>query len=194
MTGIIWSARWAIAVVPKVVRDGVFYLSPNAGPSLLAGKGCHENYFNFAWSEVDNLHEAMGQYVARPSWLQERLYPGAELSGSAMTRWPGFKRFFEGAVAGEVYTKLGQKDSCRAEIKPFLAQRQGRTPSSSSLAGRHGASASSSQYAQAGAHLARFPCSARRSHFDQVILGAVGEGPFALWRRSTRGMTGLCNM
>ena len=47
MTGIIWS-NLALAVVPKVVREGVFYISPNAGPSPLAGKGCHENYFNVA--------------------------------------------------------------------------------------------------------------------------------------------------
>ncbi|MBU0986426.1 MAG: ABC transporter substrate-binding protein, partial [Proteobacteria bacterium] len=39
MTGIIWS-NLAITVVPKAVRTGVFYISPNAGPSLLAGKGC----------------------------------------------------------------------------------------------------------------------------------------------------------
>ena len=37
MTGIIWS-NLAIAVVPKVVRESVFYISPNAGPSLLAGR------------------------------------------------------------------------------------------------------------------------------------------------------------
>src|SRR5690606_7117999 len=48
MTGIIWS-NLAMAVVPNVVNQGVFYLSPNAGPSQLAGKQCHENYFNVAW-------------------------------------------------------------------------------------------------------------------------------------------------
>ncbi|MDJ0822611.1 MAG: ABC transporter substrate-binding protein, partial [Paracoccaceae bacterium] len=56
MTGIIWS-NLAMAVVPASVNQGVFYLSPNAGPSQLAGPGCHENYFNVAWQN-DNLHEA----------------------------------------------------------------------------------------------------------------------------------------
>ena len=37
LTGIIWS-NLAIAVVPAAVQQGKFYLSPNAGPSLLAGK------------------------------------------------------------------------------------------------------------------------------------------------------------
>src|SRR3546814_3456432 len=61
MTGIVWS-NLALAVVPKVVRADVFYISPNAGPSQLAGRQCHPNYFNVAWQN-DNLHEAVGQYV-----------------------------------------------------------------------------------------------------------------------------------
>ena len=44
ITGIIFS-NVAMAVVPKVVREDVVYLSPNAGPSKLAGKGCNSNYF-----------------------------------------------------------------------------------------------------------------------------------------------------
>ena len=39
LTGIIWS-NLAMAVVPAAVNQGKFYLSPNAGPSALAGKGC----------------------------------------------------------------------------------------------------------------------------------------------------------
>lgn len=37
LTGIIWS-NLAMAVVPAVTAQGKFYLSPNAGPSPLAGK------------------------------------------------------------------------------------------------------------------------------------------------------------
>ena len=61
LTGIIWS-NLAMAVVPAATAQGKFYLSPNAGPSALAGKGCHENYFNVAWQN-DNLHEAAGAYA-----------------------------------------------------------------------------------------------------------------------------------
>ncbi len=78
LTGIIWS-NLALAVVPSAVADGVFYISPNAGPSQLAGKGCNRNYFNVAWQN-DNLHEAMGQYMAN-NGLREGLHPGAQLSG-----------------------------------------------------------------------------------------------------------------
>ena len=61
LTGIIWS-NLAMAVVPATVNQDKFYLSPNAGPSQLAGKGCHKNYFNVAWQN-DNLHEAAGGYA-----------------------------------------------------------------------------------------------------------------------------------
>ena len=44
LTGIIWS-NLAMAVVPAVTAQGKFYLSPNAGPSQLAGQACHPNYF-----------------------------------------------------------------------------------------------------------------------------------------------------
>jgi len=106
MTGIIFS-NVAMAVVPKLVRDGIIYLSPNAGPSQLAGQGCHENYFNVAWQN-DNLHEAMGAYVTQQGfdnvYLLAPNYPAGQ---DALT---GFKRFYKGGVAGEVYTQLGQTD------------------------------------------------------------------------------------
>ena len=77
MTGIIWS-NLAMAVVPAVTNQNVFYLSPNAGPSLLAGRGCHENYFNVAWQN-DNLHEAAGAYANnagyKNSFIMAPTYP-----------------------------------------------------------------------------------------------------------------------
>ncbi|MBT3204569.1 MAG: ABC transporter substrate-binding protein [Gammaproteobacteria bacterium] len=106
MTGIVFS-NVAMAVVPKVVKDDVFYISPNAGPSALAGKGCHENYFNAAWQN-DNLHEVMGQYVTdagfKSAYILAPNYPAGK---DALA---GFKRFYKGKVVGEVYTKLGQSD------------------------------------------------------------------------------------
>ena len=78
LTGIIWS-NLAMAVVPAATAQNVFYLSPNAGPSALAGKRCHPNYFNVAWQN-DNLHEAAGAY-ANEAGLEEQLHPGAELPG-----------------------------------------------------------------------------------------------------------------
>ena len=78
MTGLIFS-NLAMAVVPSVTAQGVFYLSPNAGPSALAGKGCHPNYFNVAWQN-DNIHEAAGAF-ANSLGYKNTLYHGPELSG-----------------------------------------------------------------------------------------------------------------
>src|SRR5690606_16102125 len=61
MTGIIWS-NLAMAVVPNVVAQDVIYLSPNAGPSPLAGAQCHPNYFNAAYQN-DTYHEATDTYA-----------------------------------------------------------------------------------------------------------------------------------
>ena len=54
LTGIIWS-NLAMAVVPSATAQNKIYLSPNAGPSALAGAGCNKNYFNVAWQN-DDLH------------------------------------------------------------------------------------------------------------------------------------------
>ena len=166
LTGIIWS-NLALAVVPRAVRDGVFYISPNAGPSELAGKGCHENYFNVA-SQNDNLHEAMGQYVkdegfAKPFILAPN-YPAGQ---DALT---GFKRFYGGEVAKEVYTQLGQKDYA-AEIAEIRATQ----PDSVFifLPGDMGI-AFMKQYSQAGLR-DQIPVFGPGFSFSQDILGAMGD-------------------
>ena len=106
MTGIIWS-NIAIAVVPKVVRKGIFYISPNAGPSYLAGKNCHKNYFNASWQN-DNLPEAMGQYLQKKGLKRIYLISVNYPAGKDMLK--GFRRFYKGQPVAEVYAKLGQKD------------------------------------------------------------------------------------
>ncbi len=83
LTGIIWS-NLAMAVVPSAVAQGKFYLSPNAGPSALAGAGCDPNYFNVAWQN-DNLHEAAGAYATDAgfgnSFILAPNYPAGKFQG-----------------------------------------------------------------------------------------------------------------
>src|SRR3546814_3246648 len=68
LTGIIWS-NLAMAVVPAAVKDGVFYISPNAGPSQLAGKLCHPPYFNVAWqNDRTEEHTSELQALMRHSY------------------------------------------------------------------------------------------------------------------------------
>jgi len=164
LTGIIWS-NLAMAVVPSVTAQGKFYLSPNAGPSALAGKGCHPNYFNVAWQN-DNLHEAAGAYANgagyKNSFILAPNYPAGK---DALT---GYKRFFEGSQAGELYTKLGQKDYA-AE----LAQIRASDADSIFffLPGGMGISFLK-QYKDSGLDL---PIVGPAFSFDQGILQAVGE-------------------
>jgi branched-chain amino acid transport system substrate-binding protein len=164
LTGIIWS-NLAMAVVPAALRDGVFYISPNAGPSALAGKGCHPHYFNVAWQN-DNLHEAMGGYVQDNGYKKPFiLAPNYPAGKDALT---GFKRFYTGAVAGEIYTQIGQTDYA-AEI----AQIREADPDSIFffLPGGMGI-AFVKQYAQSGLAV---PLFGPAFSFDQGILGAVGD-------------------
>ena len=164
LTGIIWS-NLAMAVVPSVTAQGKFYLSPNAGPSALAGKGCNKNYFNVAWQN-DNLHEAAGAYASdagyKNSFILAPNYPAGK---DALT---GYKRFFKGDVANEVYTKLGATDYA-AEIAQIRAS--GADSVYFFLPGGMGI-AFMKQYAQSGVDI---PLVGPAFSFDQAILQAVGD-------------------
>ena len=163
LTGIIWS-NLAMAVVPSVTAQGKFYLSPNAGPSALAGKGCHENYFNVAWQN-DNLYEAAGAYANSAgvgnSFVLAPNYPAGK---DAIV---GYKRTFKGDIAGELYTKLGQTDYA-AEIAQIRAS--GAENVFFFLPGGMGISFLK-QYAASGVDI---PLTGPAFSFDQGILQAVG--------------------
>jgi branched-chain amino acid transport system substrate-binding protein len=164
LTGIIFS-NLAMAVVPNAVAQGKFYLSPNAGPSALAGAKCHENYFNVAWQN-DNLHEAMGNYANTLGYKKAFiLAPNYPAGTDALT---GYKRFYKGELAGEVYTKLGQTDYA-AEIAQIRAS--GADSVFIFLPGGMGI-AFMKQYAQSGVNI---PVTGPGFSFDQDVLGAIGE-------------------
>lgn len=164
LTGIIWS-NLAMAVVPSVTAQGKFYLSPNAGPSQLAGRGCHQNYFNVAWQN-DAYHEAAGAYAAadgsKKAFVLAPNYPAGQ---DAIT---GFKRGFGGEIAAEVYTKLGQTDYA-AEIAQIKAS--DADVLYYFLPGGMGISFMK-QYSGSGAEV---PVIGPAFSFDQGILGAIGD-------------------
>ncbi len=164
LTGIIWS-NLAMAVVPSATAQGKFYLSPNAGPSALAGKGCSPLYFNVAWQN-DNLHEAAGAYANTAGYKNSFiLAPNYPAGKDALT---GYKRFFEGELAGEIYTKLGQTDYA-AEIAQIRAS--GADSVFFFLPGGMGISFLK-QYADSGVDI---PLIGPAFSFDQGILQAVGD-------------------
>ncbi|WP_353644787.1 ABC transporter substrate-binding protein [Mesorhizobium sp. WSM2239] len=164
LTGIIWS-NLAMAVVPNAVAQGKFYLSPNAGPSPLAGEKCHENYFNVAYQN-DNFHEAMGNYAQnegiKKMFILAPNYPAGTDSLN------GFKRYYKGELVGEVYTKLGQTDYA-AEIAQIRAS--GADSVFFFLPGGMGI-AFVKQYAQSGVGI---PLMGPGFSFSQDVLGAIGD-------------------
>ena len=70
--------------------------------SALAGKGCHENYFNVAWQN-DNLYEAAGAYANSAgvgnSFVLAPNYPAGK---DAIV---GYKRTFKGETSQANFTQ-----------------------------------------------------------------------------------------
>ena len=165
LTGIVFS-NVAMAVVPKVVRQDVVYLSANAAPSKLAGKGCSPNYFSVSYQN-DNLDEVVGQYVTEAG--HKSVYLLAPNYPAGKDHLAGFKRYYQGEIIGEVYTKLGQADYA-AEIAALRAAK----PSAVFffLPGGMGINFLK-QYSQSGLS-DQIPVYGPAFSFDERILKAVG--------------------
>ncbi|HHX90637.1 MAG TPA: ABC transporter substrate-binding protein [Paracoccus sp.] len=163
LTGIIWS-NLAMAVVPSVVAQDIFYLSVNAGPSALAGANCHQNYFNVAWQN-DTLHEAAGQTANELGYTNAFIMAPNYPAGTDALN--GFKRYFEGELAGELFTQVGQTDYA-AEIAQIRAS--GADSVFIFLPGGMGISFMR-QYEQSGVGL---PIVSAGFSFDQDVLPAMG--------------------
>jgi branched-chain amino acid transport system substrate-binding protein len=173
LTGIVWS-NLAMAVIPSATAQGKIYLSPNAGPSALAGKGCHPNYFNVAWQN-DNLHEAAGAYAntagLKNSFIMAPNYPAGH---DALA---GYKRTYGGGLSGEIFTKLGQTDYA-SELAQIRAS--GADSVFFFLPGGMGISFLK-QYADSGIDI---PLVGPAFSFDQDILQAVGDAALGVHNTS----------
>lgn len=173
LTGIIWS-NLAMAVVPSTVAQDIFYLSPNAGPSALAGANCHPNYFNVAWQN-DMLHEGAGAYANELGY--ENTFIMAPNYPAGTDALNGFKRYFEGNLAGELFTQVGQTDYA-AEIAQIRAS--GADSIFIFLPGGMGISFMR-QYEQSGLDL---PIVSAAFTFSQDILPAVGDAALGVFNAS----------
>jgi branched-chain amino acid transport system substrate-binding protein len=106
MTGIVFS-NILLTVAKPVFDNQTFYISANAGPSQLAGKDCNPYFFNVSWQN-DNVAEAMGKWATDQGYKNViGVAPNYPAGKDAIN---GFKRFFKGKMADEMYTKLGQLD------------------------------------------------------------------------------------
>ena len=104
VAGYIWS-HVLLASRKSVLDAGKFLISANAGPSPIAGKLCHENFFSTSWQN-DQTPMAMGEvlnqqgvkslYIMAPNYAAgqnmvagvERTFKG-EIKGKDLTKWPG---------------------------------------------------------------------------------------------------------
>jgi len=106
MTGFIWS-NVLLAAYQPIIKSGTILIGANAGPHELAGEMCAPNYFSASWQN-DETPESMGAYMASQNMEDVYLIAPDYAAGKDMVA--GFKRFFKGKVAAEVYTKPGQSD------------------------------------------------------------------------------------
>lgn len=96
-----------VAIAKPVLDADKFIISPNSGPSVFAGEGCHENLFVVSYQN-DQPHEVLGAYANQAGF--ERVFVMAPNYQAGKDAVNGFKHSFDGEVVGEVYTPLGQLD------------------------------------------------------------------------------------
>lgn len=96
-----------MAQTRRIKDSGVVAITTVAGPAPLAGKQCLPNLFVMGWQN-DGMSEAMGQYVQDKGYKNVYLMSSNYQAGK--DKLAGFKRFYKGQVANEVYTPLGQLD------------------------------------------------------------------------------------
>jgi len=106
-----------MASLPRIVESGTVAIATNAGPSSLAGSGCVPNVLSVAWQN-DGVAEAMGKYAQDKGY--KRVYLMAPNYQAGKDYIGGFKRYYKGEVADEVYTQVNQPDYS-AEIAQLQA-------------------------------------------------------------------------
>ena len=170
-SGLVFS-NIALATVPDILDAGAIYVSPNAAPSNFAGKECHKNYYVVSWQN-DTLHESGGQNATNLGY--KRVFILAPNYQSGKDALAGFKRFFKGEIAGELYTRLDQTD-----YAPEMAQIRAAKPDAVFQFHPGGLGiAFIRQYQQAGL-LGSIPMVVASPSIDVVILKAVGEAALGI--------------
>jgi branched-chain amino acid transport system substrate-binding protein len=106
IAGVIWS-NVMLAVQPAVVRSETFLISANAGPSALAGAECSPFFFS-ASLQNDQPSEAAGK-VLQDQKIDD-VFIIVPNYAAGKDNVAGFKRYYKGKVAGEVYFQVGQQD------------------------------------------------------------------------------------
>ena len=104
VAGFIWS-HVLLASRKSVLDAGKFLISSNAGPSQIAGKLCHKNFFSTSWQN-DQTPMAMGE-VLKTKGIK-KLYIMAPNYAAGKNMVTGVERTFDGEVVGKDLTKWGK--------------------------------------------------------------------------------------
>jgi branched-chain amino acid transport system substrate-binding protein len=161
-----------MAVAGPVTRAGTFLVSPNAGPSPLAGAECHENFFAVAFQN-DQIYEPMGAYLNKKGVKRvAALAPNYQAGKDAIA---GFKRTFSGDIVQEIYTPIGQLD-----FAAELAQVRSANPEAVFVFYPGGLAVNFvKQYAQAGMK-STIPLYSGFALVDSTVRGAQGEAALGI--------------
>ena len=116
VAGITFSNVMMAVAKPLADSDTVF-VGMNAGPAPLAGERCAPNFF-FVGYQNDQQAEGVGKYATDKGF--DNVYLMAPNYQAGKDAVGGFKRYYEGGVAGEVYTRVNQPDYS-AEIAQLQA-------------------------------------------------------------------------
>lgn len=104
VAGYIWS-HVLLASSKTVLDAGKFLISSNAGPSQLAGAGCHENFFSTSWQN-DQTPMAMGEVLNQLGVRSLYVMVPNYTAGKNMAA--GVERTFNGEILGKDMTKWGK--------------------------------------------------------------------------------------
>jgi len=106
-----------MAIAKPLADSDTIFVGMNAGPAPLAGERCSPNFF-FASYQNDQQAEGVGKYATDKGY--KNVYVMAPNYQAGRDAVGGFKRFFKGNIAGEVYTRVNQPDYS-AEIAQLQA-------------------------------------------------------------------------
>lgn len=164
-----------LAIYPVVVESQTVLISSNPGPSQIAGKECSRFFFSTSW-QGDSFAEGMGAYLDKAG--VQNVYLLAPNYAAGRDVLTGFKRFYKGKIANEVYTNLSQLD-----FQAELAQLRAANPSAVFAFYPGGLGINFvKQYSQAGL-MGKIPLYTSYT-VDYTTLPAIGEDAVGLLRTS----------
>ena len=103
VAGYIWS-HVLLASAKSVTDAGKFLISANAGPSQMAGKRCHANFFSTSWQN-DQTPMALGEHLNQEG--VKSLYIMAPNYAAGKDMAAGVTNVFKGEIKGKDFTKWG---------------------------------------------------------------------------------------